>query len=166
MKLLSFILSVATVLTVALNLTSCAEDGKKYTYAEFSLSIPEEFFEYETGLYDLSLTDGTASLGLNRISFVTASQTGWDITLTPNDFARAYMHDSGVNSEIKTAGDVPYYTTIDGNLEQAYFCLFAFYRTPQAYFTLVCMAPSGLREKYESLFVDYIDNVEILRENV
>ena len=156
-------LSALAVLIVALALSSCKSDAG-HSYAEFKITLPEEFFEYDAELYDLALTDGVASLGLNRISFVSASQTGIDITLTPRDFATAYMLESGVSEEIYETGDVPYYTTYAGTLDERYFCLYAFYRTPQAYFTLVCMAPSGLESEYKNLFVDYIDNVEILRE--
>ena len=164
MKKINKLFALICALALLASLASCKAD-KKHTYAEFNLTVPENFFEYETDLYDLSLTDGVASLGLNRISFVTAQQTGLDITLTPTDFATYYMRGLDENAEIHRTGDVPYAVTVSGDLEARYFCLYAFYRTPQSYFTLVCMAPYNERGNYEKAFIDYIDNVEISREN-
>ncbi len=147
------------LICVVFSSVSCGESS--YTYAEFTITLPRDYLEYDSGgVYDLSVTDGRATLGINRISFVSAEQTGLDITFTPADFAKYYMNQiSGIDTAVKNSGDVPYYSSIEYHNGSQYFCIFGFYRSRGAYFISILMVDLKYRHEYEDEFVDMIDNV-------
>ena len=140
-------------------LVSCTED---HTYAEFTLSAPRDYDEYDaTGEYDLAFTDGYATVGLTRISLVTAEQTGLDISYSPGDFAAFFMEKAGIDSKLQTEDGIPYYTYFQNVYGKKYYYLAAFYRTEGAYFTVTCMVEESLAVAYIDEFKEIITSAKM-----
>ena len=150
------------VLLSALPFTACTDE---HTYAEFTLSAPDKYFEYETDDYDLAFTDSRATVGITRISLASASVSGLDVTYTPADFARFYLDYSGKKADIQQADDIPYYTYVEAVMGVRYYCLMAFYRTEGAYFIVACMVDENRKDSYSSEFIEIIASAKMQKGN-
>ncbi len=163
------VISLFSVLALLiLTLVGCSGNYTTHTLGEISIELPKQYERYADAeeLFDLSLTDGRAIIGLNRISFTDAIESGLDITRTPRDFAEYYMESADVDSEVLVKGDVPYYTYTYDRLDVNYYCMIAFYRTPYAYHIATLMVKNEYKIEYENAFVDYIDNVTMKLEEI
>ena len=157
---MKIIITTVLILAIMLSLVGCGS-YETYGHAEFLIELPDEYEQFDSdGQFDLALTDGTAVVGLNRISRAAAAEDVVPDWLSPTEFAEYYMYKSEVESEVIRVGDVPYYvyySTPIGSSRQ--FCLAAFYRSQYAYFTLFCFVPAEAEGAYITDFIDYIDNV-------
>ncbi|MBR5242002.1 MAG: hypothetical protein IKV20_02575, partial [Clostridia bacterium] len=94
------IISALLLCVLTFSLFSCSGDND-FTHAEYTITLPGEYYSTTSAgvagdfKYDLVMTNGEAYVGVSRLSFVVASQTGIDITLTPGDFAEYCMAISG-----------------------------------------------------------------------
>ena len=152
-----------TLVLLSLFFVSCS---KEHTYAEFTLTAPRDYDEYDSGgAYDLAFTDGQATVGVHRISFVTAEKTGLDISFTPGDFARFFMEKAGVDSLIQTEKGIPFYTYFQTVGGKKYYYLAAFYRTEGAYFTVTCMVEESRAISYIDEFKEIITSAKMQKGN-
>ena len=159
------IISALLLCVLAFSLFSCSS-AKDFTHAEYTITLPGEYYNTTSAgvagdfQYDLVMTNGEAYVGVSRLSFVVASQTGIDITLTPGDFAEYCMALSGTDSVVKQHGDAYYYVyyEIEGGVK--YMLLLAFHRSPNAYFTTVFTVKADSERRYISEFLDYADSVK------
>ena len=157
------ILSLAILISSLVLLTSCA---RTHTYAEFTLTAPRDYKEYDSdGDYDLAFTDGYATVGVVRISLVTAEKTGLDITYTPGDFAMYYMQLAGINSKLQLEEGIPYYTYFQTVGGRKYYYLAAFYRTEGAYFTVTCTVEESKAIVYIDEFKEIITSAKMQKGN-
>ena len=144
-------------------LVSCTSE---HTYAEFTLTAPRDYKEYDSkGSYDLAFTDGYATVGIVRISLVSAEQSGLDITYTPGDFAELYMEKAGIDSVLQIEKDIPYYTYFQTVSGKKYYYLAAFYRTEGAYFTVSCMVEQSMAVSYIDEFKEIITSAKMQKGN-
>lgn len=159
------IISAFFLCVLAFSLFSCS-GANEFTHAEYTITLPGDYYsttsvgavgEFE---YDLVMTNGEAYVGISRLSFVTASQTGIDITLTPGDFAEYCMALSGTDSVVKQHGDAYYYVYYEIQGGVKYMLLLAFHRSPNAYFTTVFTVKADAERRYISEFLDYADSVK------
>ena len=154
------LLSAALVLAMIFMTVGCS-DLDEHSYAELVIELPSEYEVFEAkDTYDLALTNGVAVIGINRISRVSAAESGMPDWLSPSEFAAYYLYMSVEKSEIEYVGQVPYYSyyhTPIGADQQ--FCLAAFYRSQYAYFTVFCFVSSSAEAGYIGDFIDFIDNV-------
>ncbi len=150
------------IISILFGIIGCS-DNRSFTFAEFTITLPKEYSEMEKNdTYDLTMTNGEAIIGLNRIPRGSAAEAGIPDWLMPKEFADYYMRKAGVDSAVELQGDVPYYiyynTPIGG---EAQFCLAAFYRSQYAYFTLFLIVNAEAERPYIGAFLDYIDNVTL-----
>ena len=158
-RIISLILALMSVFL----LVSCSSE---HTYAEFTLTAPRDYKDYDSkGAYDLAFTDGHATVGVLRISLVSAEQSGLDITFTPGDFAEFYMEKAGVDSVLQMENDVPYYTYFQTVGGIKYYYLAAFYRTEGAYFTVTCMVEQSMAISYIDEFKEIISSAKMQKGN-
>ena len=159
------IVTVALLCVLIYSLFSCS-GANDFTHAEYTITLPGEYYTTTSGSaagdfeYDLVMTNGEAYVGVSRLSFVTASQTGIDITLTPGDFAEYCMELSGTDSVVKQHGDAYYYVYYEERGGVKYMLLLAFHRSPNAYFTTVFTVKADAERRYISEFLEYADSVK------
>ena len=159
------IVTVALLCVLIYSLFSCS-GANDFTHAEYTITLPGEYYTTTSGSaagdfeYDLVMTNGEAYVGVSRLSFVTASQTGIDITLTPGDFAEYCMALSGTDSVVKQHGDAYYYVYYEEAGGVKYMLLLAFHRSPNAYFTTVFTVKADAERRYISEFLEYADSVK------
>lgn len=159
------IVTVALLCVLIYSLFSCS-GANDFTHAEYTITLPGEYYTTTSGSaagdfeYDLVMTNGEAYVGVSRLSFVTASQTGIDITLTPGDFAEYCMALSGADSVVKQHGDAYYYVYYEETGGVKYMLLLAFHRSPNAYFTTVFTVKADAERRYISEFLEYADSVK------
>ena len=151
---------ILIALSLALALTffavGCAGERERSDYyphhAELALTIPVEYAEFDSDSFDAAFTDGSAIVGITRMSFAVAVAGNIPETYTASEFARWWSLKNGRNVEIKLTGDTPYYEYTDDN---GYYFLLSFYRSRYAYFTVLFTCASEKKEEYRPLFVNY-----------
>ena len=159
------IISAALLCIIIFSLFSCSRTND-FTHAEYTITLPGDYYRTASNgvagdfEYDLVMTNGEAYVGVSRLSFVVASQTGIDITLTPGDYAEYCMALSGTDSVVKQHADVYYYVCYQMQGAEKYMLLLAFHRSPNAYFTTVFTVRADAERRYISEFLDYADSVK------
>lgn len=158
-------------------LTSCAEKTVSHTHAEIVLNIPKKYKEidptepielkYASGKRrelvlasgegtDMAFATDEAIVGVSRLSFVAALESGIPDTMTQKDFAIFNVNISGRECEVLMSGDVPYYSyvTRDAGGNGFYF-LVTHYRTKHAYFTVYYVTAEDRADEYRDIFLSY-----------
>lgn len=158
------IISLLLLSLLLLSLFACS-GTVEFAHAEYTIALPNDYYltSYSSSAdfeYDLVMTNGEAYVGVSRLSFVAASQTGIDITMTPGDFAEYCLAVSGVDSSVSKQGDAYYYVYYEVKGGIKYMLLLAFHRSPDAYFTTVFTVKADAERRYISQFIEYADNVK------
>ncbi len=153
---------VCALLVFVLMLTSlsCADDREPTDYyphhAELALTIPPDYAEFESGTFDAAFTDGSAVIGITRLSFQ-AIADGVIETFTVFQFAQWYAEDykeeNGIELEILMISDTPYCFFTSGG----YYTLRSFYRSRHAFFIVTFMCVEEKAELYAPKFLKYAD---------
>lgn len=150
----------ALILALALSLSLFACGARDYFgHAELRIALSEDFKEFEAESFDAAYTDGSAVVGIIRISFEAGFNNGIPDFLTPRQFASVYMKGSGRECEIKTFHGVPYYEYEEtlGGARQGY--LASFFRSRYAYFAVIFAADESIYSSLVPEFLDYTDTL-------
>lgn len=143
-------------------LSSCGGDDF-YGHAELRLPLGEEFFEVSEEGFDKVYTDGNDIVALTRISFDAGNKNGIPETMTPYELCELWLYRTGRSSEIEISENGVIYTIYyEGFGEDEVFYLEAFYRTPYAYFVILCASPISTRDESREEFFRIIDNAYII----
>ena len=137
---------------------SCS-DGNVYGHAELVISLSEDFEEFEAENFDAAYTNGKAIVGIYRISFEAGFNQGIPDFLTPEQFARFYMKNSGKSVEIKKHQATPYYEYVDeqDGIKNTYIA--TFYRSRFAYFLVLFATPESLYTQTFEELISYTETV-------
>lgn len=144
------------------SLVSC-RDEKGYGHAELIIQLDEDFKKTKNDSYDKTYTNGTEVIALRRISFVAGAASGIPETLMPKAFGELWLEKCGREAiflNTSPAG-VAYCTYYEGVGDDEVFYLEAFYRTPYAYFVILCAAPGSQSVESRVKFISIIDSADI-----
>lgn len=160
-RTLHLFLSVALLLSVALSLLSC---DRELAHAEIILTLPSEYREIDSDRFDVAATNGTASVGVARISFAAAVEQGISDTYSQLQFAEYFKLISGKDGEVYTYSGIPYFTYTDSTGGDEMFCTATFYRTPYAYFYVLYAVPASEERYYRDAFLEYAAGVKFKKD--
>jgi len=123
------------------------------------LGLSDDFREFEAESFDAAYTDGTALVGIYRISYNAGFNQGIPDFLTPEQFALLYAKSTGREVEIKKHDGVPYYEYTEENdgIKSVYIA--SFYRSMYAYFTVLFATPESLYDEVKPRLLSYTETV-------
>lgn len=150
-RVISFFL---VLLTVAAALVSCSDECA-FTHCEITLTLPKDFGERESENFDLLLSNGEATVGISRITFIAGFNQGIPETYTAKQFASFFMYKSGKDAEIYSYGDVPYYSYTEDSGSKTLYCLATFYRTRYAYIYVLYSTDESKESEWREKFLSY-----------
>ena len=154
-KISVLFLAVSLVFT----LFACEKEEKIFGHAELRIGLREDFEKFAAESFDAAYTNGSAIVGIYRVSFDAGIDVGIPDFLTPEQFARLYMQSSEREAEIKLYGFTPYYeyTELQGGVKNSY--LASFYRSRFAYFAVIFACPESAYEENLPVFLSYTESV-------
>ncbi|MBQ7332814.1 MAG: hypothetical protein IJW38_00520 [Clostridia bacterium] len=145
-------------LTLTASLFSCDKE-KVFGHAELRISLDGDFSEFEAESFDAAYANEEAVVGILRISYEAAYNSGIPDFLTTEQFAKLYMKQTGRVSEIKTYRGTPYYeyTDLTGGVENSYIA--SFYRSKYAYFAVFLATPAKNYSEISAKLLSYTETV-------
>ena len=149
-KFTSILLLICTLI-----FTSCGKT--EYIYCELTLPLSEDFYIDEpTDVYDAVFSNGEAAVAVVRITFSAAYADGIPDTYSPRAFAEFYKLNNGQSDiELKTKGDVPYYTYTLKDGANEFYLMQTFYRSKYAYLIVTYMCPIAAKVSYHMQFLNF-----------
>ena len=152
--LAALLLIASTVAFVA-----CSRE-KSFRHCEIVITLPSDFEDKgESQNFDMLLSNGVASVGIARITFVAGINMGIPETYSAKEFARYFMYSTEVDAEVYFYGDMPYYSYYDESTGDKMFCLATFYRTLYAYVYVVYAVEESFESEWREKFLDIGKNV-------
>ena len=140
------------LITVATLLVSCS-DERDFTHCEITLTLPKDFKERESENFDLLISNGEATVGVSRITFIAGFNQGIPETYTAKQFASFFMYHSGKSKELYNYGGVPYYSYTEESGAKTLYCLATFYRTRYAYIYVLYSTDASKESEWRESFL-------------
>ena len=152
------IFTVILFFSVLLTIASC-DKNDFFGHAELRIALDSDFREFKSDNFDAAYTDGTAVVGIYRISYNAGFNQGIPDFLTPAQFAAFYMERAEIESEVKDYRGTAYYeyTRLDGELKNSYIA--SFYRSKYAYFIVLFATPEKLYPDIAGELLSYTETV-------
>ena len=155
---------LALLLAFAVLLFGCGGDVS-FTFLDINLTLPAGYREEAAPeSANMLLTDGQSTVTVKRLSIIDAEEQGISGSYSDKQFAEFFLIRSGIDSNIASYGDVPYYSYYESSGAGKLFCISAFYRTPYAYFVITFITPKAREDEGRVEFYGYMDTVYLLEE--
>lgn len=151
------ILSALILLSLLFSLFSCGSED--FSYGELVITLPGGFSEEESDSYDLVMSDGDVRVSVLRISLYAAASQGIPDNLSPRKFAEYVYSERDGEGGVFDYGDIPYFTEYAETGSQRLYTLYTFYRSKNAYFTVLFTSPRSEESDLRERFFEYADTV-------
>ena len=147
---------ILSLLLLPIGLVSVFSCGREnvFTHAEFNLPLPKDFYEVEAENSDMLMTNGEVTVAVSRYSFESEGVPGY---LTAEAFAEYCLGKSGIDTEVYTYGDIPYFTYYDTESGARLYCMVTYYSTPYAYFSVLFATRAANEGKWREEFFTIAD---------
>ncbi len=151
---------IHTLLTLAiiLSLFSCEEE-KKYGHCELQIPLSQDFYDIAMNNFDVSYTNGELICAILRISFDAAVIENIPETMSAYNFGIYYSMRCSRFVEMQKYEDVDYCTYYEGEGEDRYFYMEAFYRSQNAYFVVLFATPFENENAWHDEILKYFADV-------
>ena len=160
----------AILLCLAICLSVCSCSMRNIEFCELRFSLPRSFSEVDGGdSFDVALSDGEVFVGVLRISFDAAVESGIPATMTPFKLAEYYMsltEKGDKATPVTEHGDVPYYCYVEENGGIQYLYMPTFYFSYYAYFIITFITPTSTDEDIVARLLSYTESVHLVYPEV
>ena len=175
-----FKIITALLLLLSVLLNSCS-DERSYQHCEMILTLPTSYDKKDptspfnltdsrgavhaitmsnASKLDLALASENSVVALTRISNEAAQKDGIAPVGSAQAFANLYRDLSGLDSQVKLHGEIPYYVyTLTSNTGVGVKFMATFYKTPYAYFVVLYVALSDIFDGLTDNFLSYAESV-------
>ena len=129
---------VISILIFALSVpffVACSDEPEvdmsyRHAYCEIAFDLPQNYTEMPSDTFDALFTNGQATVGITRLSFVGVEGDDLDGSMFPDKVARKYAEKNSLDVSFTDKTDHTYFEYRDGG----YYNLIAFYRSKYAHF--------------------------------
>ena len=150
---------LALLLAFAVSLFGCGGDVS-FTFLDINLTLPHGYREEAAPeSANMLLTDGESTVTVKRLSIIDAEEQGISGSYSDKQFAEFFLIGSGIDSNIASYGDVPYYSYYESSEAGKLFCISAFYRTPYAYYIVIFATASARESEARGEFFEIMSSV-------
>lgn len=142
--MLKRILSALLLPLILVSVLACGRENV-FTHAEFNLPLPDDFYEVDPVNSDMLMTNGAVTVAISRYSYASDTIPSY---LEAEHFAAYCLGESGIDAEIYTYNDIPYFTYYSASDGSPLYCVVTFYSTPYAYFSVLFATPKSLESAW------------------